>query len=170
VTRNDQGVEVTDANGDTAQFDQVVFACHADEALTLISAPTAQEKETLGAFTYQSNHIVVHGDDSFMPANRGSWASWIYLSEKTDDHNESVSLTYWMNNLQNLDKDTPVFHDFTHPVFTKDAVAAQSKIQTIQGTDKLWFCGAYQRYGFHEDGLLSAVNMIKEMGEVVPWE
>lgn len=187
VIRKDQKCTVTDSKGNITNYDQIIFACHADEALKLIKSPTEDEQKILGAFTYQKNHIVVHDDKSFMPKERGSWASWIYLSEKTEDDNESVSLTYWMNNLQNLDEKYPVFitlnpgrqpdkdkiyneHDFTHPVFTTKAVAAQSKISDIQGTDKFWFCGAYQRYGFHEDGVLSAVNMIKSMGEVVPWE
>lgn len=187
VTRSVRGVSVTDTKGGTQTYDQVIFACHADEALSLIENPSSDEKEILGAFTYQSNHVVVHSDDSFMPATRGSWASWIYLSEKTNDHNESVSLTYWMNNLQNLEQKYPIFitlnpgrkpkpdliydeHDFTHPIFTKHAVAAQSKIPIIQGVDRFWFCGAYQRYGFHEDGLLSAANMVNTMGEDIPWE
>ena len=122
-----------------------------------------------------------------MPKNKKTWASWIYLSEKKQDKNPAVALSYWMNNLQPLNTDTPVIitlnperrptqemiydeHIFSHPVFDLKAIQAQERIQALQGDKGLWFCGAYQRYGFHEDGLLSAVNIAKKMGVSIPWE
>ncbi len=187
VVRQDGRLTVHDSHGGTDTYDKVVFACHADEALAMIDAPAADIANVLGNFTYQSNEVVVHGDTSFMPKTRGCWASWVYLSERTEDKGESVSLSYWMNNLQSLDPAVPVIvtlnpgrrpdealiydeHRFTHPVFTRDAVAAQAGIAAIQGVDDMWFCGAYQRYGFHEDGLMSAVGMVRKMGGTVPWE
>ena len=121
-----------------------------------------------------------------MPKNKNCWASWVYLSQSRKDENKAVSLSYWMNNLQTLDNDYPIIvtlhpgrapnaekildtHTFSHPIFDQKAIRAQSKIPDIQGKNNMWFCGAYQRYGFHEDGLLSAVNVAKSMGEKIPW-
>ena len=186
VARKDGKVIVTDKLGKISEFDQVVFACHADEALKMMSDKTTDEQEVLGAFHYQPNRVVVHTDSSFMPKRKGAWASWVYLSEGSLDSKPVVSLSYWMNNLQSLQTDVPVIvtlnparepekvkvldeHYFTHPVFTNETYKAQGKIDSIQGINMYWFCGAYQRYGFHEDGLLSAVNMVKKMGVDVSW-
>lgn len=179
-------IKVFDENGDEAMFDHVILACHADEALSLIESPTAEQKEVLGSFGYQENQIIVHADESFMPGNKKTWASWVYLSEGRRDQKNVVSLSYWMNNLQNLNTEHPVLvtlnpgrrpdenlimdeHVFSHPIFDGPAVSAQEKIETIQGQNGLSFCGAYQRYGFHEDGLLSAVNVAKKLGATIPW-
>lgn len=180
------GIEVLDNQNGTDRYDQVIFACHADEALAMIDAPTDQERDVLGRFGYQDNTIIVHQDRSFMPRHQKAWASWVYLSEGRTDESPVVSLSYWMNNLQNFETPEPVLvtlnpgrrpradlildeHTFSHPVFDEGAVRAQGDIASIQGARGLWFCGAYQRYGFHEDGLLSAVNMVRAMGEDVPW-
>ena len=168
-------------------YDQVIFACHTDEALAMIEGPSGDEQSVLSCFRYQDNHIVVHSDESFMPHSRRCWASWVYLSDQREDKKPVVSLSYWMNNLQNLKAEKPVLvtlnpgrapkketimdeHVFSHPIFDKAAIDAQSRIEAIQGKRGLWFCGAYQRYGFHEDGLLSAVNVAKSMGVPIPWE
>ena len=186
VHRHEQKVIVVDDNGATAEYDEVIFGCHADEALAIISDASQQETQVLGNFQYQDNHIVVHSDKSFMPKTKKCWASWVYLSEARKDEKECVSLTYWMNNLQGIDAHHPVFvtlnpgrrpdedtimdeHHFSHPIFDYGAITAQPQIETIQGKDRLWFCGAYQRYGFHEDGLMSAVNIVKAMGGTIPW-
>jgi predicted NAD/FAD-binding protein len=187
VTRNDIGATVFDTEGSKQKYDAVIFACHADEALKLIEKPTEEEKQILEKFKYQKNKVVVHKDISFMPKERKCWASWVYLSESLNDKNESVSLSYWMNNLQNLDTKNPILvtlnpgkqppkeltydeHEFMHPIFTKEAIAAQSEIKEIQGKNKFWFCGAYQKYGFHEDGLSSSVEIAKSMDVEIPWE
>jgi predicted NAD/FAD-binding protein len=186
VLRLDDGVMVIDEHGEQQQYDQVVFACHADQALKMIEHASEQEKQLLGAFAYQDNQIIVHTDKSFMPEHKQCWASWVYLSEQRQDNNSVVSLSYWMNNLQSLDTEQDILvtlnpgrrpdeskildeHHFSHPIFDVAAVEAQSNISQIQGVDKFWFCGAYQRYGFHEDGLLSAVNICKAMGVDIPW-
>jgi len=187
VTPRDDKFAILDANGHTEIFDQVIFACHADEALSMIDDPTNHELSVLGAFDYQENQIIVHSDTSFMPNEKKCWASWVYLSEAREDKKPVVSLSYWMNNLQDLDPNYPIIvtlnpgrrpaenlildeHTFSHPIFDLKAIKAQEKIQSIQGKNGLWFCGAYQRYGFHEDGLLSAVNIAKTMGANIPWE
>lgn len=180
-------VTVTDLKGQRDTFDRVIFACHADEAMAILQNPTPDQAEVIGAFSYQKNEVVVHADTSFMPRRKSCWASWVYISEQEQDSNPRVSLSYWMNNLQNLDHGFPVIitlnpgrqpaasvtydrHEFSHPIFDVKAIKAQEKIPKIQGQNNIWFCGAYQRYGFHEDGLLSAVNVARDMGVSIPWE
>ena len=182
IRREGTGWAVTDAAGETAQYDRVVCACHADEAAALIEDMPGDLAACLGAFRYQQNRIVVHSDERFMPRRRKSWASWVYL----DSGAAGVSLSYWMNNLQNFKSAAPVIvtlnparmpraelvydtHSFAHPVFDEAAIRAQRQIESLQGRDGLWFCGAYQRYGFHEDGLHSAVKVAEDMGMPVPW-
>lgn len=187
VTRTKDGVVVEDANGNKNLYDHVIIASHANQALEMLTNPTEDEMDILGSFRYQSNSVVVHSDASFMPKTRGSWASWVYLSEEDKDKNSSVSLSYWMNNLQPLGTDTPVIvtlnpgrtpdaslvhdrHEFHHPVFDSAAVGAQKKLTLIQGTDRISYCGAYQRYGFHEDGLASAVAVVRALKVPIPWD
>ncbi|MCS5598014.1 MAG: FAD-dependent oxidoreductase [Alphaproteobacteria bacterium] len=187
VSQNkDKTFTVTDSCDLKETYDLVILACHADEALTLIDKPTKDEQNILGAFRYQDNKIIVHSDESFMPKIRKCWASWIYLSETQQNKKPNVSLSYWMNNLQGLPNDKTILvplnpdrrpadehiideHMFSHPIFDIAAINAQKQIETIQGKRGLWFCGAYQRYGFHEDGLLSAVNVAKSLGSDIPW-
>lgn len=186
VERMADGVLLHDTQGGAALFDQVVFACHADQALAMLQNPTADESRILSKFRYQTNRMALHSDVSFMPKNKSAWASWVYLSDTKTDDNPNVSLSYWMNNLQPLATKTPMIvtlnpsrepakemlHDaatFEHPVFDEAAIRAQAEIPTIQGSDRLWFCGAYQRYGFHEDGLGSAVAMCKQIGIEPVW-
>lgn len=181
VLRHAGGVTVTDTGGNTYHFDHVIFAAHADETLALLENPTPQERAVLGAFTYQDNEAVLHSDASLMPRNQACWASWVYQSEQKVSATPSVSLTYWMNNLQNLPAETPLFvtlnpgrapdptlvhnrHTFSHPVFTRAAVAAQLQLGGIQGQNRSHFCGAWTRYGFHEDGLMSGVAVAKDLG------
>ncbi len=185
VTHTGGGWAVTDTHGTTTTYDQVVFACHAHEVRQILG--NAHTPPPIQNFTYQQNHIVVHSDTSFMPQRKKCWASWVYLSENKDDTKPAVSLSYWMNSLQPLATDTPILvtlnpartpradliydtHTFAHPIFDIPAITAQPQIPNIQGQNGLWFCGAYQRYGFHEDGLLSAVKVAEKMGVPIPWK
>lgn len=186
VWRDANGVHVEDTHGRRDTYDDVIFACHADQALAMIVDANTEEQKILSAFRYQPNRAVLHSDTSFMPRRRKAWASWVYLSEGRADDKPNVSLSYWMNNLQPLQTDLPlivtlnpgrepdpklVYNDymFEHPVFDAPAISSQNKIDFIQGQNRLWFCGAYQRFGFHEDGLGSAVKMAKGMGIDPPW-
>jgi uncharacterized protein len=186
VERSAEGVRVQDTKGGSELFDQIVFACHADQALAMLQNPTAEEARILGSFSYQPNRMVLHSDVSLMPKNKSAWASWVYLSDAKTDNSPNVSLSYWMNNLQPLATKTPIIvtlnpsrepakelvydeANFEHPLFDEAAIRAQKEIATIQGRDHLWFCGAYQRYGFHEDGLGSAVAMTSQMGVQPAW-
>jgi predicted NAD/FAD-binding protein len=185
VTRLNDKILVADSNGETNAFDHVVFACHADEALTLLAQPTQAEQEILGAFRYQTNIAVLHKYSKIMPKRRACWASWIYHADRAPS-TEPIGVTYWMNHLQNIDKNYPLFvtlnprtripdtdiferHEFSHPVYDEAAIAAQKKLTALQGEQNSWFCGAYQRNGFHEDGLTSAILMAARMGASVPW-
>lgn len=187
VRRENGKVFIEDESGNMSEFDHVIFACHADQALKMLAEPSAGEREVLGGFSYQENKIVVHSDKNFMPDDESCWASWIYLCEGIEDKNPSVALSYWMNNLQNFKTDKPLLvtlnptkspdsgeildtHYFRHPVFDKASVGAQAKMKDIQGTQGAWYVGAYQRYGFHEDGILSSVWALEDMGVEIPWK
>lgn len=186
VWREAGTVCIEDIHGRREIFDEVIFACHADQTLSMIADADFDEKEILSAFRYHPNRAVLHSDISFMPKCRKAWASWVYLSGKREDKQPGMSLSYWMNNLQPLDTKLPMIvtlnpgHEpdpdlvhndylFDHPVFDTAAIINQERVNTIQGRNKLWFCGAYQRYGFHEDGLESAVRMARRMGIDPRW-
>jgi len=186
VLRNEDNVVVEDVHGNQDMYDDVIFACHADQALSMIACPNMGEQDILSAFRYEPNRAVLHSDISFMPKRRKAWASWVYLAESDLDENRRVSLSYWMNKLQPLktvetlivtlnpgrEPDPElIYNDYTfeHPVFDAAAIRHQERIDFIQGANRLWFCGAYQRYGFHEDGLGSAVKMVQRMGITPPW-
>lgn len=186
VWRTEDGVVIQDTQGQEAAYDEVVWACHADQALALMADASPTEQTVLSAFTYQPNRAVLHTDTRLMPRRRQAWASWVYRSDHPIDHSSRMSLTYWMNSLQPLGTDEPVLvtlnphhdvapsdayneHVFEHPLFDQGAIQAQPILPSIQGVHRYWFCGAYQRYGFHEDGLRSAVEMVANMGIVPPW-
>ncbi|NRB10653.1 MAG: FAD-dependent oxidoreductase [Rickettsiaceae bacterium] len=183
VIRNKQGVTIIDEYGKSEQYDQVIFACHSDQVLQILSKPKAAELEILQNIKYQRSKVVLHKDDKFMPIRKSCWSSWVYLSEKPDN----LTLTYWMNNLQKLNCKTQIFvtvnpnkqikqgdifneYEFEHPLFDLNAIKAQEKLATIQGKNNSWFAGAYNKYGFHEDGLLSAVNIAKKLEVDLPWQ
>ncbi len=185
VQHKDNQVIVATPNSEEI-FDHVIFACHADQAINMINSPTVEQHNVLDRFPYQQNKVVVHRDLDFMPSDKSCWASWVYLTENKEDKSDTVSLSYWMNNLQNLKTKENVIitlnpekipkenliddvHYFDHPVFNRAAIEAQDKISEIQGQNNLWFVGAYQRYGFHEDGILSAVNVLEKMDVKIPW-
>ena len=184
VERCVDGVLVKSKKGEE-KFDSVLFACHGDQVLKILKNPTAQERDIFSKFTYQENVAVLHRDQSLMPINKRAWASWVYA--KNGQESNGISVTYWMNNLQNIDHKFPLFVTlnpnqkidsnkvfarfvYEHPVFDSAAIKAQKAIAEIQGTDRLYFCGAYQEYGFHEDGILSALGAINKMGVKAPWQ
>ncbi|HWD27525.1 MAG TPA: FAD-dependent oxidoreductase [Rhizomicrobium sp.] len=186
VTRNARGAVVTDTHGGKTAFDHVVFASHGDETLALLADADDEERNVLSAFRYQNNIAVLHRDDSVMPKQKRCWASWVYSSDG-DIAEPKLSVTYWMNRLQDISNDTPLFvtlnpkraidpskifdvAEFAHPVFDNRAVAAQAQVQAMQGARNTWFCGAHLRYGFHEDGLQSAVHVARLLGAETPWQ
>ncbi|MGZ0188082.1 MAG: NAD(P)/FAD-dependent oxidoreductase [Alphaproteobacteria bacterium] len=185
VRRNDGSVTVKSAGQDAESFDDVVFACHSDQALALLGDPDQDEQRILGAMRYSPNTVILHDDPSVMPKRRVCWASWNYQG-KANMADPAMTVTYWMNRLQGIPEDVPLFvtlnpstpiqdkyvFDETvlnHPVFDQPAIDAQAALPGIQGKRNTWFCGAYTRYGFHEDGLLSAVTVARAMGASPAW-
>lgn len=186
VMRNELGVVVTDSQGGKEKYDHVIFASHADQSMAIIGDIDRKEAQILSNFTYQKNTIIVHSDQSFMPKKKKNWSSWVYLSEKLNDEKEIVSLSYWMNSLQDLGCDKDIFvtlnpekmpkaelvydqHSFEHPVFDIKAVSNQATLNDIQGYNNCWYAGAFTRYGFHEDGLMSGVTVAQKLGAKHQW-
>ncbi|MGI9488556.1 MAG: NAD(P)/FAD-dependent oxidoreductase [Geminicoccaceae bacterium] len=186
ISRDSETVIVEDCHGYTERFDAVVLACHANQALALINDPTAAECSVLGAFDYQSNETFLHSDPKLMPKRRAVWSSWNYLASSSRSRETKVSVTYWMNHLQQLETDrlallslnpldqpdpdhlvTTMRYD--HPVFDQKALDAQKRLSEIQGRHRLWFAGAHWGYGFHEDGLLSGLQVAACLGVAPPW-
>ncbi len=186
VRRMPNGVAVATEAGDEI-FDQVILACHADQALALLEDPAPAEREILGAIRFQENPAVLHQDAGVMPRRRLAWSSWNYVSRGFEDANQAVSLTYWMNKLQGMKTRAPLLvtlnpgvaldprkvilhRSYRHPQFDTAALAAQERLATIQGGDRLWFAGAWTRWGFHEDGIASAVRIANALGVWAPWQ
>jgi predicted NAD/FAD-binding protein len=186
VTRFRDGVEIRDAKGGVERFDHAVFASHADETLASLKDADSAERTLLGSFRYQRNHAVLHKDVSVMPKRKACWASWVYHAGVETDE-PGISVSYWMNNLQGIDRRYPLFvtlnsrrafaredvfdeHVFYHPVFDADAVLAQQRMSMLQGHRNIWYCGAYLRNGFHEDGISSAVDIARRFGAEIPWD
>ncbi len=184
VRRSADGVELLTEDG-PERFDEVVMATHAPVTLDLLGdAATDTERSILGAFRYAPNRAVVHGDPSFMPRRRSAWSSWNSIGVTTATATAPVTVTYWMNRLQNLDRRHPVFVTlnpgrdprdvlddvvFAHPQFTPETDRAQRRIGEIQGVDRIWYAGAWTGYGFHEDGLQSGLTVAAALGAPAPW-
>ncbi|MBT9516467.1 MAG: FAD-dependent oxidoreductase [Methyloversatilis discipulorum] len=176
------------AAGVLERYDQVVLACHSDEALALLGdTATASERRLLGAIRYQPNHAVLHTDTALLPRNRRVWSSWNYMAGVGAPDSRPVSVSYLMNRLQPLPFEQPVVVslnpfiepdparviariDYAHPLFDGPAIDAQARLPEIQGRDRLWYCGAWTGYGFHEDGLASAVRVARHLGADIPWQ
>jgi predicted NAD/FAD-binding protein len=154
-------------------FDEVVIAAHADQALAMLADPSDAEREILGAIPYQRNEAVLHTDPSLMPRRRRAWASWNF--HLTPEPAGRTTVTYWMNKLQRLDAERDYFvtlnrsaaidpervigrFSYSHPVYTKEGVHAQERHAEINGADRTRYCGAYWGWGFHEDGVVSAIR------------
>jgi predicted NAD/FAD-binding protein len=182
VRRDAEGVEITTASG-SERFDQIVLACHSDQTLRLLADADSSEREILGAIPYQANEIVLHTDPSLLPRNRKAWAAWnAHIPANPTD---ACTVSYCMNLLQGLDAPKPLVvtlnrsdavdpaHvlrriNYEHPVYTHASVAAQARKHEIQGHRHTWFAGAYWGWGFHEDGMRSAVEVARDLG--VAWE
>ena len=179
VTRGPLGVQVKAHGMEAEEFDEIVFATHSDVTLRLLADPSPAEAAALGAVRYQSNDAILHCDPDVMPKRRKCWSSWVYTERGPADR-ERISLSYWMNSLQPIPHDDPMFvtlnsnhpvreeciydtYSFDHPVYDAAALQAQSEIRDFNGTNRTWFCGAWMRNGFHEDGFASAVDVARAM-------
>ena len=175
VRRNPVGVSVQTAEEAPEFYDEVIFATHSDDSLRLLEDATEFERTQLSAVQYQPNDIILHADPSVMPKNKRCWSSWVY-TEAADKTSDRIDLSYWMNSLQPIPKDDPHFvtlnttrpikqeliYDqttFRHPVYDLEALQAQQSIAAQNGTHHTWFCGAWMKNGFHEDGLSSGLDV-----------
>ncbi len=169
-------------------FDKVVIATHGDQALQMLPDASREQLRVLINFKCQKNLVALHKDSSVMPKAKRAWASWVYSKDflKGGLSSNQLSVTYWMNSLQGINKDYPLFVTlnppdkinpkdifatfvYEHPIFDAKAIIAQEGIEKIQGIDGIYFCGAYQKYGFHEDGLVSAMKVAEILGAEIPW-
>lgn len=175
----------TDATVET--FDQVVLACHGDQALRLLTHPTTEERRVLGRVRYEANRAVLHTDARLLPRRESLWAAWNYLSVADHAVARPVGVSYLINKLQPLPFTTPVVvtlnppvapapdkviatFDYEHPAFDRAAIDAQRELASIQGRRGLWFCGAWAGYGFHEDGLKAGLAVANGLGAYAPWQ
>ena len=182
VVREADGVRI-DSTAGSEKYDQVVLACHSDQALGVLADASERERDILGAMPYQQNDTVLHTDASLLPRRRNAWAAWNALVP-TDDSNE-CTVSYCMNLLQSLDAPEPIVVTlnrtaqiapekilrrmrYSHPLYSQASVAAQTRKQEIQGVNKTWFAGAYWGWGFHEDGMRSAVEVANGLGVIWP--
>jgi uncharacterized protein len=187
IRRTPHGVFVHDSHGHAETYDHVVIAAHSDQALALLSDASPQERSILGAIRYAPNVAYLHRDPKLMPHRRRAWASWNFLRwPREGSPVNDVAVTYWMNRLQGIDPARPLFvslnppfapapeltfgrYDYDHPQYDAAAFAAQKRLGEIQGRRHTWFCGAWHGYGFHEDGLRSALTVAEALGAAAPW-
>lgn len=180
IKRLIDGVEITLNNGANQFFDKVFIATHSDQALELLEDKTELEQEVLGTILYQKNEAILHTDESILPKKKLAWAAWNYHILKNSQ--DRVALTYSMNILQSINSDkqfcvtlnneSAINPDkiikkikYAHPIFTPDGVDAQKRQHEINGVNHTYFCGAYWRFGFHEDGVWSALEALKHFEE-----
>jgi predicted NAD/FAD-binding protein len=181
VWRRVDGIELVMEDGHRAHYDQVIFACHSDQALALLGDATAAERDALGAIPYQSNEVVLHTDDSLLPRRRLAWSSWNYWLR--EHRQERAVLNYNMNILQGLEADTTFCvtlnateaiaehkiidrYDYSHPVFSLGSIEAARRIETFNGLNRSWFAGAWLGNGFHEDGVVSGRNAAEAINRI----
>ena len=184
VRRSAAGVELTDDLGRVQRFDQIILACHSDQALAILADADDEERAFLGAIRYAPNRAFLHRDPSLMPGRRAAWGSWNYMAEPDGEGPGAVS--YWMNRLQAIDPARPLFvslnppkapdpaltfgvYDYDHPQFDTPALAAQRRFGRIQGRGGVWYAGAWLGYGFHEDGLTAGLRVARALGGQVSW-
>lgn len=187
IKRENDKVIVFDSSGNEDTFDHVVLASHTDQSLAMLSDASAEEREILGDIRYRPNDVYLHRDENLMPKNKRVWASWNYLSDRKDGETQDVTVSYWMNRLQNIDRTKPIFvtlnpfeqpreekvfakYTYDHPQFDAKALAAKKRLKEIQGTRNTWYCGAWKGHGFHEDGLSSGLDVAQALGASIPWK
>ena len=187
IRRSPSGVTIEDWRGQQSQFDHVVLACHADEALRMLAQPDEREQMLLSSFRFERNRTLLHSDTRLMPKRRAVWSSWNYLGNRDANGDDKLCVSYWMNRLQGIESPEPLIvtlnpsiepHEDTlhasflydHPVLNGTAIEAQKELWSMQGKHNTWFCGAWFGSGFHEDGLQSGLAVAEALGgEQRPW-
>ena len=185
VVRENKKIKINTEFNDEI-FDHVIFACHSDQCLKILDKPTQHEKLNLLKIRYKKNIVWLHSDEQFMPKRRDVWSSWNYMNNG-DYKKKSLSVTYWMNNLQNLKTSEDIFVSlnpmkepkrekiykkltYSHPLYDLNTISGQKGLLDIQGQNSTWFCGAYLGNGFHEDGIKSGLSVAESLGKKKrPW-
>ena len=187
ILRRDDQVEVTDGQGNTRLFDQLILACHADQALELLADPTDQERALLSQFRYSKATVHLHNDASIMPQQRRMWAGWNYLVDKDASGQLNSSFSYYMNKLQRVSENKDYFvtvndrgwidpdkvlrqYEYEHPIFDLNAINAQSKLHQLNNNGHTFFCGSYFKFGFHEDAFRSGLEVSRKITGEPIWE
>ena len=187
VCREGGWLKVTHAAG-SEHFDQVVMACHSDQARAILGfTATDGQREVLLAIRYQPNRAVLHTDRALLPRDEKLWSAWNYFAGSGEPGEQPVGVSYLINKLQPLPFETPVVvtlnparepdpatvlaeFNYAHPIFDAPAIAAQQRLAHVQGENGIWLAGAWGSYGFHEDGLKSALRVVNGLGVMAPWQ
>ena len=183
ISKSKEGLRVHYQDG-IKTFDKVILACHADQSSEILIENFSEEANLLKDFKYQKNTSILHSDINFMPKRKSVWSSWNYITETGNSGN--LSITYWMNELQGINSSKPILlslnpkilpnpdliygqYSYSHPILDNNAINIQKKLSSIQGKNNLWFCGAWTGFGFHEDGVKSAVEIANSHNIHLPW-
>ena len=183
ISKSKEGIRVHYQEG-IKTFDKVILACHADQSSEILIENFSEEANLLKDFKYQKNTSILHSDISFMPKRKSVWSSWNYITETGNSGN--LSITYWMNELQGINSPKPILlslnpkilpnpdliygqYSYSHPILDNNAINIQKKLSSVQGKNNLWFCGAWTGFGFHEDGVKSAVEIANSHNIDLPW-
>ena len=183
ISKSKEGIRVHYQDG-IKTFDKVILACHADQSSEILIENFSEEANLLKDFKYQKNTSILHSDVNFMPKRKSVWSSWNYITETGNSGN--LSITYWMNELQGINSSKPILlslnpkilpnpdliygqYSYSHPILDNNAINIQKKLSSIQGKNNLWFCGAWTGFGFHEDGVKSAVEIANSHNIDLPW-
>ena len=183
ISKSKEGIRVHYQEG-IKTFDKVILACHADQSSEILIENFSEEANLLKDFKYQKNTSILHSDINFMPKRKSVWSSWNYITETGNSGN--LSITYWMNELQGINSSMPILlslnpkilpnpdliygqYSYSHPILDNNAINIQKKLSSIQGKNNLWFCGAWTGFGFHEDGVKSAVEIANSHNIDLPW-
>ena len=183
ISKSKEGIRVHYQDG-IKTFDKVILACHADQSSEILIENFSEEANLLKDFKYQKNTSILHSDINFMPKRKSVWSSWNYITETGNSGN--LSITYWMNELQGINSSKPILlslnpkilpnpdliygqYSYSHPILDNNAINIQKKLSSIQGKNNLWFCGAWTGFGFHEDGVKSAVEIASSHNIDLPW-
>ena len=183
ISKSKEGIRVHYQDG-IKTFDKVILACHADQSSEILIENFSEEANLLKDFKYQKNTSILHSDINFMPKRKSVWSSWNYITETGNSGN--LSITYWMNELQGINSSMPILlslnpkilpnpdliygqYSYSHPILDNNAINIQKKLSSIQGKNNLWFCGAWTGFGFHEDGVKSAVEIANSHNIHLPW-
>ena len=179
VRREKEGVKIKDDKDNVYEFDKVIMASHADQTLNMLVDATQEEKEVLGMFPYVANHATLHTDASIMPKTKGAWSSWNYRIRENEGKTETTTI-YYMNKLQKVSEKKDYFvsinelgevdpskiiweRTYYHPLYTMDSIEGQKRLGALNDNGQIYFAGAYFKYGFHEDGLTSGIDVAKKI-------